>query len=99
VGKILRLLTGYLVLCALLACLGLLLIPRHRLAGEVGLAVCAVLIVAWWLLVVRSHRPAGSGGEGPGGLTAEERRAAAEDPQSVYWVDRLRRGPGPGGPA
>lgn len=95
-GKILRLLVGCLVLCALFACLGLLLDPRHRFAGEVGLAVCAVLIVAWWLLVVRSHRPAARSGEGPGGLTAEERRAAAEDLQSVYWADRVRRGKGPG---
>jgi hypothetical protein len=97
VGKILRLLIGYVMLCALFACVGSLLLPRLRLAAGIALAVCAVPIVAWWLVFVRSHQPAAwEPGDRADGLSDEESRDAAEDPQVVYWVDRLRRGKGPG---
>jgi hypothetical protein len=99
VGKIVRMLVGYAVLCALLACLGLLLLPRLRLAGGIGLAACVLLIAAWWLLFVRSHGPAARGDDDRAGvLSSAECRDADEDWHAVYWVDRLRRGPGPGGP-
>ena len=96
-GKILRLLIGYAMLCALFACIGLLLLPRTRLAAGIGLAVCAVLIAVWWLVFVRSHQPAAwRADDRTDGLTDEERHDAAEDPRAVYWVDGLRRGKGPG---
>jgi hypothetical protein len=99
VGKIVRLLVGYVMFCALFACVGLLLIPRLRPAAGIGLAICIGIIVAWWPVFVRSHQPAvRRSGDTAGALTDDERRDAAENPQAVYWVDRLRRGLGPGGP-
>ena len=96
-GKIVRLLIGYIMLCALFACLGLLLLPRLRLAAGIGLAACAALLVVWWLVFGRSHQPAmWQPGDRADGLTDEERHDAVEDPHVVFLVDHMRRGKGPG---